>query len=147
MSPNVQIEPVGMTPAQTARIVKEARLKKQLTQKELAEYAGISVRSLQRIENGEVLPRAYTWRQLGIHIDLQLEFPEQVPLPASSSRPTKLNLPRKWILSIAVPVVIILSFSAFVAQSPTFPETLFEAINMILAGCVLYAVILFRIWK
>ena len=147
MSPNVLIEPDGMTPAQTARIVKEARLKKQLTQKALAEYAGISVRSLQRIENGEVLPRAYTWRQLGTHIDLQLEFPEQLSVPASSSPPTKLNLPRKWILSIAVLVVIILTFSAFVVQSSTFPETLFETINMILAGCVLYAVILFKIWK
>lgn len=147
MSLNVLIEPVGLTPAQTARIVKEARLKRPLTQKELAGLAGISVRSLQRIENGEVLPRVYTWRQLGTHIDLQTEPTEELPIATNYSQPTQLNMPRKWILSVAALVVITLAFSSFVIQSPTFPETLFETVNMILAGCILYTVALYKIWK
>ncbi len=147
MSPDVFTETDGMTPAETARMVKEARLKKPLTQKELAELAGISVRSLQRIENGEVLARVYTWRQLATHIDLQAEPVERLPITTNDSQPTQLNKPRKWILSVASLAVIILAFSSFVIQSPTFPETLFETVNMILAGCILYTVALYKIWK
>lgn len=147
MSPNVLTEPSVLTPAQSGGIVKEARLRKPLTQKELAGLAGISLRSLQRIENGEVLPRAYTWRQLGNHIDLAQELTRHTGLPLTGTKAPGLNLPRKWILSAAALAVIILSFSAFVIQSPTFPETRFETINMVLAGCVLYAISLYKIWK
>lgn len=136
-----------MTPIQTAKIVKAARLQKALTQKELAALAGISIRSLQRIENAEVLPRAYTWRQLGAYIDLQATPPSSSALPEAVLSVSNFNLPRKWITSVALLVVIILAFSAFVIQSPTFPETLFETVNMFLVGSILYAVVLYKIWK
>ncbi|MDT3401754.1 helix-turn-helix domain-containing protein [Mucilaginibacter terrae] len=136
-----------MTPIQTARIVKEARLQKALTQKELAALAGISLRSLQRIEKGEVLPRAYTWRQLGFYVNLQAAQPLNSPVPEAAMNVSNFNLPRKWIMSVALLVVIILAFSAFVIQSPTFPETLFEMVNMFLVGSILYAVFLYRIWR
>jgi len=147
MSSNVFTELSALTPSQTARMVKEARLSKLLTQKELAGLAGISLRSLQRIENGEVLPRAYTWRQLAAHVDLMVLQPEQYVLPLSDVQTAHLNLPRKWIISFAALIVIVLSFSAFVIQSPTFPETPFETINMVLFGCVIYTIILYKVWK
>ena len=136
-----------MTSIQTAMIVKEARLQKALTQKELAALAGISLRSLQRIEKGEVLPRAYTWRQLGVYIDLQAAQASCLPVSKAAVNVPNFNLPRQWITSVALLVVIILSFSAFVIQSPTFPETLFETVNMLLVGSILYAVLLYKIWK
>ena len=48
-----------------ARAIREGRVAKGLTQQELADLAGISLRSVQRIEGGEVVPRAYTLRVLG----------------------------------------------------------------------------------
>ncbi|MCC8424367.1 helix-turn-helix transcriptional regulator [Mucilaginibacter sp. UR6-11] len=138
-----------MTREQTAMLVREGRLKKALTQKELSELAGISLRSLQRVENAEVLPRFYTWRRLAEHIDLGLNREPQSSLVSKSmpAIPIKTNLPRKWILSISSLAVIVLSFSAYVIQSPTFPETLFETLNMVLVGCVIYAAIIYRVWK
>src|SRR5665213_3065842 len=121
MSLNVITELSSLTREQTAMLVREGRLKKALTQKELAELAGISLRSLQRIENAEVLPRAYTWRQISIHISIE---------PATVDIITKPNAARKWILTVSSLVILVLAFPAFVIQSPTFPETLFETLNM-----------------
>jgi transcriptional regulator with XRE-family HTH domain len=145
MSPNVIPENTALTREQSARLVREARLKKSLTQKELADLSGISLCSLQRIENAQVSPRAYTWRQLAEHIDLEQTGASQAV--AIEVLPPKKNLVRKWIWSIGSLVVIVLSFASFVIQSPTFPETLFETMNMVLAGCVIYLVILYRVWK
>jgi transcriptional regulator with XRE-family HTH domain len=51
-----------MNKEQLAQLVREKRTAKGITQQELADMAGISLRSVQRIENGEVLPRSYTLR-------------------------------------------------------------------------------------
>ncbi|WEA00639.1 helix-turn-helix domain-containing protein [Mucilaginibacter sp. SJ] len=149
MSLNVINELSSLTRGQTAKLVREGRVKKALTQRELSGLAGISLRSLQRIENAEVLPRFYTWRRLAEHIDLDLNCEYRSSLVSESipSIPIKANLPRKWILSISSLAVIVLSFSAYVIQSPTFPETLFETLNMVLVGCVIYAAIIYRVWK
>ncbi|MEO8885304.1 MAG: helix-turn-helix transcriptional regulator [Mucilaginibacter sp.] len=145
MSLNVIPEISALSREQTARLVKEGRLKRPLTQKELANLAGISLRSLQRIENAEVMPRMYTWRQLAEHISLDVT--DDTNRIIVKTNPVKPNLARKWILSISSLVVLVLVFSAFVIQSPTFPETLFETLNMLLTGCVIYAAILYWIWK
>jgi len=44
----------------TGQLIKDLRLKKGITQEELAAKTNISVRTIQRIENGKVDPRAYT---------------------------------------------------------------------------------------
>lgn len=44
----------------TGKLIKELRLKKGMTQEELAAKTEVSSRTIQRIENGEVDPRAYT---------------------------------------------------------------------------------------
>jgi transcriptional regulator with XRE-family HTH domain len=149
MSLNVINEISNLKPAQTARIVKSGRLKKPMTQKELSDMAGISLRSLQRIEKAEVLPRLYTLRQLAEHIDLDITCASQTSVASKSivAIRAKPNLPIKWILSISSLVFIVLSFSAFVIQSPTFPENLFETLNMVLVGCIIYTFIIYNIWK
>ncbi len=53
--------------------IKEERIKKGFTQEDLADKTGISVRTIQRIENGEVAPRAYSI--LSIAGALQVELP------------------------------------------------------------------------
>ncbi len=47
-----------------AALVKEGRMAKGYTQKELSELSKISIRSIQRIENGDILPRNYTLKTL-----------------------------------------------------------------------------------
>ena len=72
MSLNVNTEISNLTAMEIATVVKNARLKKPLTQKELSELAGISLRSLQRIENAAVSPRLYTLNRLAEHINLEM---------------------------------------------------------------------------
>ena len=61
-----------MKQPQLGHTVAILRRTKGLTQEELADACGINVRSLQRIENGEVMPRMYTLRQLSTHLDHDL---------------------------------------------------------------------------
>ncbi len=53
--------------------IKELRLLKGLTQEELAELTGLSVRTIQRIESGEVDPRTYTLNALAEALGVDLE--------------------------------------------------------------------------
>lgn len=53
--------------------IKELRVLKGLTQEELANQTGLSVRTIQRIENGEVDPRTYTLTALAQALDVELE--------------------------------------------------------------------------
>jgi transcriptional regulator with XRE-family HTH domain len=53
--------------------VSDARLKKGMTQKELADACDVDIRTIQRIEADEVTPRTYTIKLLGNVLDLALE--------------------------------------------------------------------------
>lgn len=157
--------------------VKEGRLRKGYTQQELSDLTGISIRSVQRIENGDVIPREYTLRLLAEHLGLKdvslLNFTSSQqtsgpfaisqspadeptaraildPQPASgdqSSIPYQLNKPRKIILSLGTGLFLILGTAAFISQSPRFPETAFEAFCLWSVITVVYTVILFKLWK
>lgn len=61
-----------MKQPQLGHTVAILRRTKGLTQEELADACGINVRSLQRIENGEVMPRMYTLSQLSTHLGYNL---------------------------------------------------------------------------
>jgi transcriptional regulator with XRE-family HTH domain len=152
-----------------ARLIKEGRAAKGYTQQELSDRAGISLRSVQRIENGEVLPRLYTVRILAEQLGfsealLPQETPaapgqsiEKEPSPPDSPSPLShsnspsplphAKRPGKMILSIGLGIVLILGATAFIAQAPRFPETDFEGLVfwMTIAGA--YTLILYRIWK
>jgi transcriptional regulator with XRE-family HTH domain len=127
-----------------ARLVKENRVLKNYTQQELAELTGISLRSIQRIENAEVSPRLYTLNVLKGCLDFTVESGHQViDITAKAS----LNLQQKKILSIGIAALLILLACAFVFQSPTFPENAFE-LSLYTAGFVgFYTIIMFRIWR
>ena len=55
------------------QIIKEARLKKGLTQEELSSKTDISIRTIQRIENGEVDPRSFTLQSIASALDIKYE--------------------------------------------------------------------------
>ncbi len=59
-----------MTIGQTIR---EARLRKGMTQEELADKTDISIRTIQRIENGEVDPRSYTLMTIARVLEIDYE--------------------------------------------------------------------------
>jgi len=71
-----------------AELVKTGRTEKGYTQQDLADRTGISLRTVQRIENGEVLPRLYTLRLLEQHLAVKFsketngsEYPAKVKFP------------------------------------------------------------------
>lgn len=155
--------------------IKDGRLRKGYTQQELADLTGISIRSVQRIENGEVIPREYTLRLLAKQLELkEMMLPSGIPrqpdaTPSAvqspvqpeiniavapptlsgvpSSLPHGLNKPRKLILSIGTGLLLILGTAAFIAQSPRFPETTFEAFCLWSVITLVYTVCLYRVWK
>lgn len=55
---------------ETGKLIKELRIKKGLTQEELANLTELSARTIQRIENGEVDPRAYTLQMIAKALDV-----------------------------------------------------------------------------
>ncbi|MCF2491498.1 helix-turn-helix domain-containing protein [Dyadobacter sp. CY347] len=65
---------------QTGQKIRESRIKQGLTQQELAAATNISLRTIQRIENGEVIPRSYTLKTIAsvLKID-ESEIFELVP--------------------------------------------------------------------
>ncbi len=54
----------------TGLLIKELRVKKGLTQEELASLTDLSARTIQRIENGEVDPRSYTLQMIAKALDV-----------------------------------------------------------------------------
>lgn len=54
----------------TGLLIKELRIKKGLTQEELAEMTELSARTIQRIEKGEVDPRSYTLQMIAKALDV-----------------------------------------------------------------------------
>ena len=60
------------------QFIKEHRLKKGLTQEELALKTETSTRTIQRIENDEVDARAYTLQNIAAALDIDFEFLNEV---------------------------------------------------------------------
>lgn len=59
---------------ETGKIIRELRLKKGMTQEALAEKTEVSARTIQRIENGEVDPRAYTLQMIAKALDVDFSL-------------------------------------------------------------------------
>jgi transcriptional regulator with XRE-family HTH domain len=53
--------------------IKKLRLDKGMTQEDLAERTNLSTRTIQRIENGEVDPRAYTLQTIASALEVEFE--------------------------------------------------------------------------
>jgi transcriptional regulator with XRE-family HTH domain len=54
-------------------LIKQLRVKKGMTQEELASKTDISIRTIQRIESGEVDPRAFTLQSIAAALDVDFE--------------------------------------------------------------------------
>lgn len=52
---------------------KELRLAKGLSQEELAAATGISLRTIQRIEHEQVVPRAYSLKKIALALDINFD--------------------------------------------------------------------------
>jgi transcriptional regulator with XRE-family HTH domain len=146
-----------MDKGQLAQLVREKRTAKGITQQELADLAGISLRSVQRMENGEVLPRSYTLRVIAEK--LGFDFPPTIEdsttpgedlgagqtnaaqvmaqVKPAKHLPTRpgMNRPRKLILTFGIGLIILLGTAAYISQSAHFPETDFE--RFLLWGAVI----------
>lgn len=59
---------------ETGKLIKELRIKKGMTQEELADQTELSSRTIQRIENGEVDPRAYTLQMIAKALDVDFSL-------------------------------------------------------------------------
>ena len=132
-----------------AQQIKSERLSKGLTQQELAEETGISLRSIQRIENGEVYPRSFTLKVLAEKLELNFEGlnVKKLKTTTEDASPSTLNKPQKIVASSVVALVFLLLVCAFIFQSPTFPESAFELTLLLAAVIGVYGLVLFRIWR
>lgn len=141
-----------------ASLVREGRMEKGYTQKELSELSNISVRSIQRIENGEIIPRTYTLKTLaGIlgrsYEDFARNMQEQQGAgetvaenqPAKSS--TGISHAQRVILSAGICLSILVLAAAFIAQSSRFPETSFEFFVFSAVVLLLMTITLFFLWR
>jgi len=59
---------------ETGKLIKELRTKKGMTQEELADLTELSARTIQRIENGEVDPRAYTLQMIAKALEVDFSI-------------------------------------------------------------------------
>lgn len=105
-----------------AEIIKKNRLAKGYTQSKLAEISKLSLRSIQRIENGEVYPRDFTIKALLNSLDLTEEILER-----DTADSVKEKKSAKIILSIGLGLIIPFIALAYISQSAHFPENHFEA--------------------
>ncbi len=126
-----------------ASLVKESRIAKGFTQKDLSELTNISTRSIQRIENGELTPRLYTIKTLSVALGFSLEEIESETLAQESAITTV----QKRILSVGSIIVILSLAWAFIAQSSRFPETHFETFLFLAGLTLIITAVLLLIWK
>ena len=68
-------------------IIKELRIKKGMTQQQLADESGITLRTIQRIENGDVNPSLHSLKTLGKVLESDLSSLHQ----HSESKPYEFN--------------------------------------------------------
>lgn len=137
-----------------AKLIKDARLSKGYSQQELADLAQLNLRSVQRIENAEVLPRTYSLNLLAKHLDLDAEVLEHLKtnietvctaIPAEVKHPPKKGT--RIIVSITMGIMTILLTAAFLSQSQGFPETSFELFLFLALIVAINGFIFWRIWK
>lgn len=128
-----------------ASLVKEGRIAKGYTQKELSELSNISIRSIQRIENAEIHPRSYTLKTLAEILGISFETLQKAEPVQKKS--IKINRGQKIILSAGISLFILFLSWAFIAQSASFPETEFELIIFSAFVLLIITSLLAIIWR
>lgn len=59
---------------ETGKLIKNLRIKKGMTQEELADQTELSTRTIQRIENGEVDPRSYSLQMIAKALEVEYDI-------------------------------------------------------------------------
>ena len=137
-----------VTTKHIAQQIKAERLNKGFTQQELADKTGISLRSIQRIENGDVYPRNFTLKLLCEKLALDFDkLNVQKMAPEKDENVKTINKSQKIVTSCIVAMVLFLLVCAFIFQSPTFPESAFEFVLLLSFVIGVYGLVLFRIWR
>lgn len=67
-----------MNQTEFGQLIKSKREAKKLTQEDLATQCQVNIRTIQRIEMGEVIPRFYTLKQLSATLEYDFNFIEPV---------------------------------------------------------------------
>lgn len=124
-----------------AGIVKEKRMLLGYTQKEVSEMSRISLRSIQRIEKGEVMPRSHTLKVLADCLDFSLSSINDAKIMDDEGFDKY-----RITLSLSLIVLPMLLFAAYIAQSSTFPETNFELLMACFIVLSLISIFLLKIW-
>ena len=96
----------------TGQLIKELRLKKGITQEELAAKTDISVRTIQRIESGDVDPRAFTLQSIAAALEVEYEVlvNSEADLNPEDEKETNIWLPLlhlSGLLLLIVPPIIL----------------------------------------
>jgi len=84
-----------MTNKNTQTRIKELRESKGLSQEGLSEKAGVSLRTIQRMENGESAPRGSTLRNIASSLDVSSDFFSILPQQITDSIEPVVNNPRR----------------------------------------------------
>ena len=98
---------------ETGKLIKELRIKKGLTQEELAEKTELSARTIQRIENGDVDPRAYTLQMIAkaLEVDFSIftenESNEDVVLDNDDNRHWLALIHLCGLIPLIIPTIIV----------------------------------------
>lgn len=142
-----------------ATLVKEGRLLKGYTQKELSERSNISIRSIQRIENGEIIPRSYTLKTIAEVIGTPFEAFTKITMGENISADeigfietrkttsSTITVTQRIILSSGLCAIVLILAAAYIAQSSSFPETNFEMFIFSAVVLVTLTGILFFLWR
>ena len=130
--------------------VKLHRLSKGWTQHQLSQTSGIGLRSIQRIENGEVEARMYTLAVLQEKLNFQFDethLKDTLSQLGPKEKKNSLTQFRKIVLSYTSGFTLMILAAVFLTHSATFPETNFEFFIFISTIITLLSFILFYIWR
>ena len=96
---------------ETGKLIKELRIKKGLTQEELADKTEVSARTIQRIENGEVDPRAYTLQMIAkaLEVDFSIFIED-----TSEEKDVDMDSKRTWLAMIHLSGLLPLFLPSFI---------------------------------
>jgi len=134
----------------TGELIKQLRLKKGITQEELSDRTDISVRTIQRIESGEVDARAHTLQSIAAALDVEFELLANCePAPGEANSDEEKS---KWLsllhlsglLLLIVPPIILWIWKR--NKVSDMPRHAFDVINfqlsmsLYLLPCVLLSV-------
>ncbi|GAB3933416.1 helix-turn-helix domain-containing protein [Mucilaginibacter myungsuensis] len=139
-----------LEPQQIGSLIKQSRIKKGYTQQQVADMTQLSLRSVQRIEKGEVMPRQYSLDVLARQLEFApIMMQEELTLPKvhAVDAPQPFNNARRLILTLGSAILLTLLTGAFISQSRGFPENHFEAFLLWTGVTISYLFFVWRLWR